>query len=267
MLIFCSDNSTAYRETRADAMCLPLHRQLMRHNVVSKGKRSPLLTRGKQMITTMFIKVFNKLINESMVQARIVNTQTVEFNDWCARLAHGSTVTAADVSAVMKQMEDKLPEILSLNAKVICSPGGLVIRPKVSGTLTQSELKAKLEARKAAETDPEKAAKIDVNRELSTSDLAVSDCTLSIEVDLPQDWNDTFKKRTTLKRVSKNTESTENAEETENTENGGGENSGSTENGSATENAEETENTENGGGENGSENGGGELPPSDGGGY
>ena len=213
----------------------------------------------------MFIKVFNKLINESMVQARIVNTQTVEFNDWCARLAHGSTVTAADVSAVMKQMEDKLPEILSLNAKVICSPGGLVIRPKVSGTLTQSELRAKLVARKAAETDPEKAAKIDVNRELSTSDLAVSDCTLSIEVDLPQDWNDTFKKRTTLKRVSKNTE---NAEETENTENGGGENGGSSENGSengsATENAEETENTENGGS---TENGGGELPPSDGGGY
>ena len=47
MLIFCSDNSTAYRETRADAMCLPLHRQPMRHNVVSKGKKKSPTDKGQ----------------------------------------------------------------------------------------------------------------------------------------------------------------------------------------------------------------------------
>lgn len=128
------------------------------------------------------------MLNEPIIVPRLVNTQTVDFNDWCVRMANGSTVTAADVAAVMKQIEDKLPEILSLNAKVICSPSGLTFRPKVSGSIRQSELKAKLVARKAAETDPEKAAKINVDRELVTSDLAISDCSASIEVDLPKEW-------------------------------------------------------------------------------
>lgn len=143
--------------------------------------------------------MFNTILNEYIVQARIVNTQTVDFNDWCLRLANGSTVMAADVAAVMQQIEDKLPEILSLNAKVICSPGGLVIRPKVSGSITQSQLKAKLQARLAA--DP--TLDIDVNRELTTSDLAISDCDVCIEVDLPKYWSDAFKKRAVLKRVNK----------------------------------------------------------------
>lgn len=173
------------------------------------------------MITTQFIKMFNKLANEPIVQARVVNTQTVGFNDWCIRMANGSTVTAADVAAVMQQIEDKLPEILSLNAKVICSPGGLIFRPKVSGNITQSQLKAKLEARKAAETDPEKAAAIDVNRALTTSDLSISDCVATIEVVLPNDWSDTFKKRVELKRVSKAL-----ADVTESTDNGSGGGSG-----------------------------------------
>ena len=126
-------------------------------------------------LNVQFIKQMNPMINEALISPRLVNTQTVEYLDWCTRLANGSTVTAADVSAVMQQLEDKLLEILSLNAKVICSPSGLIFRPKVSGSIRQSELKAKLEAKKAAETDPEKAAAIDVNRELKTSDLSISD--------------------------------------------------------------------------------------------
>ena len=154
-------------------------------------------------LNVQFIKQMNPMINEALVSPRLVNTQTVEFLDWCARLANGSTVTAADVSAVMQQLEDKFLEILSLNAKVVCSPSGLIFRPKVSGSIRQSELKAKLEAKKAAETDPEKAAAIDVNRELKTSDLSISDCTVSIEVVLPKHWNALFQQRATLKRVSK----------------------------------------------------------------
>lgn len=182
-----------------------------------EGKNKSPTDGGKRMISTQFIKMFNKLANEPIVQARAVNTQTVGFNDWCVRMANGSTVTAADVAAVMQQIEDKLPEILSLNAKVICSPGGLIFRPKVSGSITQSQLKAKLEARKAAETDPEKAAAIDVNRTLTTSDLSISDCVATIEVDLPKDWSDIFKKRAELKRVSKAL-----ADVSENTDGGSG---------------------------------------------
>ena len=153
------------------------------------------------------------MINEDIVTPRMVNTQTVDFNDWCKRMANGSTVTAADVAAVMKQIENKLPEILSLNAKVICSPEGLTFRPKVTGSLTQSGLKAKLTAKKAAETDPEKAAAIDVDRVLTTSDLTISDCSVSIVVDLPRAWSESFKQNATLKRVSKAlTESTESTE-------------------------------------------------------
>ena len=172
------------------------------------------------MISTQFIKMFNNLINEYIVQARAVNTQTVGFTDWCVRMANGSTVTAADVAAVMQQIEDKLPEILSLNAKVICSPGGLTFRPKVSGSITQSELKARLIARKAAETDPEKAAKIDPDRALTTSDLSISDCSVSIEVDLPKGWSDTFKRRAELKRVKSS------GNDDESTEGNGGQQSG-----------------------------------------
>ena len=164
------------------------------------------------------------MLNEDMVVPRIVNTQVVEFSDWCNRMANGSTVTAADVAAVMQQIENKLPETLSLNAKIVCSPNGLIFRPKVSGSLSQSELRAKLEARKAAETDPEKAAKIDVNRAISTSDLSISDCKLCIVVDLPKMWSEQFNQNATLKRVNVNGNDNGNVNEDEDEDTGGDEN-------------------------------------------
>ena len=207
---------------------------------------SPLPTRGEYILGNLnvqFIKQMNPMINEALISPRLVNTQTVEYLDWCTRLANGSTVTAADVSAVMQQLEDKLLEILSLNAKVVCSPSGLIFRPKVSGSIRQSELKAKLEAKKAAETDPEKAAAIDVNRELKTSDLSISDCTVSIEVVLPKHWNALFQQRATLKRVSKAlteiAETTDNSSESggssDNNQQGGQQTGGSTGGGSTTD--------------------------------
>ena len=84
----------------------------------------------------------------------------------------------------------------------------------------QSELKAKLEAKKAAETDPEMAWTIDVNRELKTSDLSISDCNVSIEVLLPKQWDALFQQRATQKRVTKSL--TEIAEATDNGSDGGG---------------------------------------------
>lgn len=236
----------------------------MRHAVVSKGKSSPLLTRGDYMITIQFFKQKNPLINEELVQPRIVNMQTLEFNEWCDHLADGSTVTAADAAAVMKQLETKLPLILAMNAKVTCSPEGLSFRPKVSGSITQSELKKKLQERKAAETDPEKAAKIDVDRALKTSDLTISDCTVSIVVDLPKAWSENFMQKAKLKRAGK-TEDGE--EESENSSNGsssssqGEANGGSSANGGGgTENGSGTGTIDTGG--NGGN--GGSTDPDDG---
>ena len=160
------------------------------------------------------------MINEDIVTPRIVNMQSMEFDEWCEHLADGSTVTAADVAAVMKQIAKRLPTILGFNTKVVCSADGLTFRPKVSGSITQSELKAKLTAKKAAETDPVKAAAIDIDRALTTSDLTVSDCSVSIVVDLPKEWSTSFMQKAKLKRVTKAT--AEAAEDTGNSTPSGG---------------------------------------------
>ena len=199
------------------------------------------------------------MLNEDIVTARIVNMQSMEFDDWCEHLADGSTVTAADVSAVMKQISKRLPTILGFNTKVVCSADGLVFRPKVSGSITQSELKKKLEARKAAETDPEKAAAIDVNRAITTSDLTISDCTVSIVVDLPKEWSTSFMQKAKLKRVNK--ASTETAED--DGQQSGNTGSGSDDNtGEAGSTTNPTNSTDEPGGSGGSTGGGGNDDPS-----
>ena len=151
------------------------------------------------MLSVQFIKYLNQLINEEIVVPRLVNQQSLDFNALCDYLADGSTVTAADVAAVMKQIENRLPLVLGLNAKVVCSPEGLTFRPKVSGSITQSQLKKKLEAKLAA--DP--TLDIDVNRTLQTSDLAVSDLTAEIAIELPKVWSERFQQKATFKRVTK----------------------------------------------------------------
>ena len=151
------------------------------------------------MLSVQFIKYLNQLINEEIVVPRLVNQQSLDFNALCDYLADGSTVTAADVAAVMKQIENRLPLVLGLNAKVVCSPEGLTFRPKVSGSITQSQLKKKLEAKLAA--DP--TLDIDVNRTLQTSDLAVSDLTAESAIELPKVWSERFQQKATFKRVTK----------------------------------------------------------------
>ena len=60
-------------------------------------------------LTVQMYKVHNHLTNEDIVIPRLVHQQTMDFNQLCEYLADGSTVTAADVSAVMKQIESRLP--------------------------------------------------------------------------------------------------------------------------------------------------------------
>lgn len=236
-----------------------------------KGNTSPLLTRGKEMaLSVQFNKIHNRLIDEDIISTRLVNQQLLDYDKLCDYLADGSTVTASDVSAVMKQLEKKLPFVLALNTKVVCSPEGLTFRPSVSGSITQSQLRAKLTAKKEAELDPEKAAQIDVNRQLTTSDLTTSDLTASIVIDLPKKWLERFHADAEFKRIYKGsdggTEETPTDGSSQGEATGGSSASGSSSSssgstsGSGTEGGGTGENTggsnENGGGGDPDENGG-----------
>lgn len=167
-----------------------------------------------------FFKLHNHLTNEDIIVPRLVNQQSLDFNALCEYLADGSTVTAGDVAAVMKLIETRLPLILGLNAKVVCSPEGLTFRPKVSGSITQSQLKARLEAKLAA--DP--TLDIDVNRALTVSDLTIGDLTASIAIELPKKWDERFHSKAEFKRVTKSS-ITESSETTTDTTDGSGDDS------------------------------------------
>ena len=71
----------------------------------------------------------------------------------------------------------------------------MIVRPTVSGSLTQSQLKAKLEARKAAGED------VDVNREITAADLTVKDLTAGVAIDFSKKFNAAFAQNGTFKRV------------------------------------------------------------------
>ena len=106
----------------------------------------------------------------------------------------------------MKQLEKNIPLILGLNTKIVASPDGLTFRPTVKGSITQSQLKAKLTQRKAdyeAAGNTAAAEKIDVNRELMASDLATSDLTACIVIDMPKKWDSRFQQTVDFKRIVK----------------------------------------------------------------
>ena len=76
------------------------------------------------------------------------------------------------------------------------------------GSLTQSQLRAKLEQRKAdylAAGDTASAEKIDTERELTASDLATSDLMAAIVIDLPKKWDTRFQQSVEFKRVARAT--------------------------------------------------------------
>ena len=173
-------------------------------------------------LNVQFYKVHNYLTDEDIVIPRLVNQQSLDFNALCEYLADGSTVTAGDVAAVMKQIEMRLPLVLGLNAKVVCSPEGLTFRPAVSGSITQKQLKKKLEERLAA--DP--TADIDVNRELSVSDLSINDINASIAIELPKKWLERFKSKASFKRIVKDSKGTTDSTPSDDDTTGGGSTTG-----------------------------------------
>ena len=138
----------------------------------------------------------NTLTNALIASAQIVDLQEMDFDAFCEYIAQDSTVGAADVAAVMKQLEKKLPLILGMGTKVQISADGMVVKPTVSGSLTQAELKAKLEARKA------NGEEVDVNRKLEAADLTVGDLTAGISIQFSKRFNTAFGQSATFKRVS-----------------------------------------------------------------
>ena len=181
------------------------------------------------MLNVKVIVSHNAIVNEKIAHAHLVNQQTMSFDSFCDYIAgDGSMVTSSDVSAVMKRLEKMLPMLLSLNTKIIASPLGLAFRSAVKGSLTQSELTAKLTARKAellAAGDTEAAAAIDVNRAIVPGDLTVAELTPYIEVVMPDKWSVNLQQLAEFKRVS-NTTNVEDADEEEDNP-GGGSGSGS----------------------------------------
>ena len=137
----------------------------------------------------------NHLTKEKVVSANIVDLQPMSFTEFCDYMAQDSTVGVADVMAVMTQLEKKLPLLLALGTKVQVSAEGMIVRPTVSGSLTQSQLKAKLEARKAAGED------VDVNREITAADLTVKELTAGVAIDFSKKFNAAFAQNGTFKRV------------------------------------------------------------------
>ena len=137
----------------------------------------------------------NSITKEKVASANIVDLQPMSFTEFCDYMAQDSTVGVADVMAVMTQLEKKLPLLLALGTKVQVSAEGMIVRPTVSGSLTQSQLKAKLEARKAAGED------VDVNREITAADLTVKDLTAGVAIDFSKKFNAAFSQNGTFKRV------------------------------------------------------------------
>ena len=150
-------------------------------------------------LNVLFNKYHNKLVDEDIIVPRLVNQETMEFQKFCEVIADGSFASAADIGMVMMLIESKLPDILSLNMRVVCSPDGLTFVPKVSGSLSQKKLRARLKARQAAKPD----LCIDVDRDLSLSDITVYDLEASIGVELPKKWNERFMQKASFKRVNK----------------------------------------------------------------
>lgn len=137
----------------------------------------------------------NSITKEKVASANIVDLQPMSFTEFCDYMAQDSTVGVADVMAVMTQLEKKLPLLLALGTKVQVSAEGMIVCPTVSGSLTQSQLKAKLEARKAAGED------VDVNREITAADLTVKDLTAGVAIDFSKKFNAAFAQNGTFKRV------------------------------------------------------------------
>lgn len=137
----------------------------------------------------------NNLTGENIASAQVVNLQQMTFDEFCDYLSQDSTVGAADVAAVMTQLEKKLPLILGMGQKVQISQEGMTVRPTVAGSLSQTQLAAKLQAKKDAGDTT-----VDTTRALRAADLKVTDLTAGVAIDFSKKFNAAFAQRANFKR-------------------------------------------------------------------
>ena len=149
------------------------------------------------MLNVQMKKFLNRLIGEEIVTAQLIHESTMGFESFCENVAEGTAVSPANVAIVMTVVEMKLPMLLSIGSRIVCSPNGLTFRPTVSGSITQSQLKKKLEARAKAHPSTD----YDVGRPLQVSDLPTADLSTGIAVDVPKKWLDKFVKIVKIRRV------------------------------------------------------------------
>ena len=141
----------------------------------------------------------NSISKEKVASAQIVDLRTVGYNEFCEYLAQDSTVGVADVAAVMAQLEKKLPLLLGMGSKVQISQDGMMVKPTVSGSLTQSQLTAKLQARQAA------GETVDTTRVITAADLTVGDLTAGVAIDFGKKFRSAFADKAEFDRVQTGT--------------------------------------------------------------
>ena len=164
----------------------------------------------------------NKLTGQQIASPRLVDLQTIEFDDFC-ELCTGSTVEKADVVAVMTKVMETLPKLVALGNKVVISPDGITVRPTISGSLVEADLRAALAEKK--KEDPT----VDVNRPMETSDLRTDMLTPGLAIDFSKKFKGLFSQNATLKRVSTgktDEQSNDKGDANTNPDNQGGGNSG-----------------------------------------
>lgn len=137
----------------------------------------------------------NTITGGVVASAQLVDVQTIEFDDFC-ELCTGSTVEKADVVAVMTKVMETLPKLVALGNKVVISPDGITVRPTISGSLVEADLRAALAEKK--KEDPT----VDVNRPMETSDLRTDMLTPGLAIDFSKKFKGVFSQNATLKRVS-----------------------------------------------------------------
>jgi len=136
-------------------------------------------------------KQHNNLRKEDVLVPRLEDQIAMDFQKFCEYMAENTIVSAADISMVMTLIDARLPELLNLNVKAKCTPSGLTFSPRISGSLSQSQLRAKLQARQSDDTE----------RPLQPADLMVNDLTATIGVEIPKIWQRRFQAKLNFMRV------------------------------------------------------------------
>ena len=148
-------------------------------------------------LNVLFNKYHNSLLGEDIIVPRLVNQETMEFQKFCEVIADGSFASAADIGMVMMLIESKLPLLMRLNMRVICTPKGLTFFPRISGSLSESKFRARLAKKRTANPDMD----IDMNRVMAPSDMPVSELDATIGIEIPKAWNNSFVEKIEFQRV------------------------------------------------------------------